>query len=145
MKAGTVTIFLLYLSSLFYLLFFSGYRHSVQGLIDYNLVPFKSIVNYILAFDGFSFYLLKDNFFGNINAFVPFGLLLPTLFERLRSIKTIIIISFFMSLSIEITQIVFRVGSFDVDDTILNTTGAIVGYGIYCLFLKKVRNGKIYY
>ena len=33
-----------------------------------------------------------------------------------------------MSLLVEILQIVLRVGSFDVDDLILNTLGGIIGY-----------------
>ena len=37
-------------------------------------------------------------------------------------------VTFELSLVVEILQIVFRVGSFDVDDLILNTLGGMLGY-----------------
>ena len=37
-------------------------------------------------------------------------------------------VTFELSFVVEILQIVFRVGSFDVDDLILNTLGGMLGY-----------------
>ena len=31
----------------------------------------------------------------------------------------------------ELTQLIFKIGSFDVDDILLNTTGSILGYLAY--------------
>ena len=39
--------------------------------------------------------------------------------------------AFFISLTIEVIQLLTKVGCFDVDDMILNTLGAALGYGIY--------------
>ena len=39
-----------------------------------------------------------------------------------------LILSFLLTLSIETIQLVFKVGSFDVDDMFLNTLGGIAGY-----------------
>ena len=42
-----------------------------------------------------------------------------------------ILVGFFISLLIEMTQLAFNVGSFDVDDLILNTLGAVTGAVLY--------------
>ena len=41
------------------------------------------------------------------------------------------LLGFFLSFCIEITQLVFKVGSFDVDDLLLNTIGGILGFLSY--------------
>ncbi|MEG2700632.1 MAG: VanZ family protein [Hungatella sp.] len=38
----------------------------------------------------------------------------------------------------ELTQLIFRVGSFDVDDLFLNTCGVILGFWIYKI-VQKIR------
>ena len=40
-------------------------------------------------------------------------------------------LGFGFSLTLETLQLIFMVGSFDVDDMILNTLGAAVGFGAY--------------
>jgi len=44
-----------------------------------------------------------------------------------------LILSFLLTLSIETIQLVFKVGSFDVDDMFLNTLGGIAGYICVCM------------
>ena len=39
-------------------------------------------------------------------------------------------------LAVELAQLVLRVGSFDVDDIILNTLGAWIGYIAFRLFIQ---------
>lgn len=56
-----------------------------------------------------------------------------------------ILLSLGMSLCIETTQLIFRVGSFDVDDLLLNTLGGALGYLAYSmvqLFRIRRRHGK---
>lgn len=117
--------FLSYLFLLSYLLFFSQYRHSVEGLLSYNLVPFKTIVNYFSTFEGLS---ITDQFIGNILAFVPFGFLLPLIASSLGSFTLMLGNTFVFSLLIEISQLLFQVGAFDVDDLFLNTLGGVIGF-----------------
>jgi glycopeptide antibiotics resistance protein len=117
--------FLGYMGILFYLLFFSAYRHSVEGIVSYNLIPFKTIILYFQHFNGLA---LTDQFVGNILAFVPFGFLLPLIFSRSVSFLRIFGYSLLLSLTVEVAQLLFRVGAFDVDDLILNGLGGIVGY-----------------
>ncbi|MGK5652710.1 VanZ family protein [Brevibacillus formosus] len=67
--------------------------------------------------------------FGNIAAFIPFGILIPLLY-RVRFGK---FISLFVLaiLVLEIFQALTYLGSFDVNDVISNTLGAAVGYVAY--------------
>ncbi|MFZ3588466.1 VanZ family protein [Bacillus sp. DJP31] len=140
-RAVIVLCFFSYITFLFYLLFFSAYRSSVQGLIDYNLIPFKSIFAYISNFELFRVSMVTDNFFGNIAAFLPFGFLLPLLWRNISFTK-IALYSFSFSLLIEISQFVFRVGAFDVDDMILNTVGGGFGYLMIALILTVIKRRK---
>jgi glycopeptide antibiotics resistance protein len=107
-----------------------GWKHA-------NLKPFSTI---------FLFYRSKrlreeykyNNIGGNIIGFVPLGILLPALFLSLRSFWKIGLISFCISLLFETTQLFTGLGSFDVDDIILNTTGGIAGYLLFLLLVKIV-------
>jgi glycopeptide antibiotics resistance protein len=63
---------------------------------------------------------------GNFVAFIPFGIVFPLLF-RCNFIRFIIL--FILSITIlEILQMLTRLGSFDIDDIIINTLGAAVGF-----------------
>ncbi len=109
-----------------------GWKHA-------NLKPFSTI---------FLFYKSKRlreeykyiNIGGNIIGFVPLGILLPALFISFRSIWKIALVSFFISLLFETTQLLTGLGAFDVDDIILNTAGGIVGYILYLGLKKMIRN-----
>ncbi|MEY8356188.1 VanZ family protein [Lachnospiraceae bacterium 54-53] len=132
-KMGWV-IFVFYLILLAYFLFFSDYfgRGShVNEEYAYNLVPFKEIRRFIVyrhVVGTRSFFL---NIVGNIVGFMPFGFFLPVISRRSRRWFNTVLLSFLFSLSIETVQLVFKVGSFDVDDMIMNTMGGILGYILY--------------
>ena len=78
-----------------------------------------------------------DNIGGNIIGFVPLGILLPALFLSIRGIWRIALVCFCISLLFETTQLLTGLGSFDVDDIILNTLGGIIGYLVF-LGLKRI-------
>jgi glycopeptide antibiotics resistance protein len=77
------------------------------------------------------------NTLGNIALFLPLGILLPLTFDRFRSLKRVIAIAILVSLSIETIQFFSRfIGSLravDLDDVLLNTFGALLGYVVYRL------------
>ena len=66
-------------------------------------------------------------------AFVPFGLFLPILVKRVQSLGKTLLLGFDFSLLVEIVQLFSKVGSFDVDDVILNTLGVCIGYVLFGL------------
>lgn len=101
-----------------------------RGVYSANLRPFKTIrmyINYYYEINGF------DNLFGNILAFIPFGMLVPIAFKDCSKFWHTLLYSFWLSMYIEIFQLISHFGEFDVDDMILNCTGAVLGYAIYAI------------
>ncbi len=134
--------FAAYLAYLFDLVFFR-YRATFRGINNMttfnfylehsaNFKPFKTILNYMNNIGNINNNIIITNILGNIAAFMPFGIFLP-LALRFKGIISILIHSFILSLFIETIQMTFRVGSFDIDDIILNTLGGLLGYVIYLL------------
>jgi glycopeptide antibiotics resistance protein len=95
-----------------------------------NLIPLASIIQLITETNST---VANINIVGNLVLFVPLGFLLPLLFERLRSFRPLLWRAAVISIVIEIAQIVTRARATDIDDVILNTTGAAIGYAIYGL------------
>ena len=89
-------------------------------------------------------FALFTNVFGNVLGFVPYGFILPVITGKMRNSFFIILSGFVISLTIEVIQLITKVGCFDVDDMILNTLGAALGYGIYavCDRIRRKINGK---
>ena len=67
------------------------------------------------------------NIVGNVVCFMPFGFILPIITRLGERWLNTLLLSFLLTLSIETIQLVFRVGSFDVDDMFLNTVGGRPG------------------
>ena len=63
---------------------------------------------------------------------IPFGFFLP-MASRYRSLLGTVFYSFGLSLCVETFQLFSRVGSFDVDDLLLNTIGGLAGYIIFVI------------
>lgn len=84
------------------------------------------------------------NLVGNIVALVPYGLFLPIMSPRNRSLWHVALLTFDFSFVVEIIQLVSKVGSFDVDDLMLNTLGGILGYLLFMMldWFRRKRYGK---
>jgi glycopeptide antibiotics resistance protein len=109
-----------------------------------NFVPFKTIYFYLFLAD-INLSIRIENLAGNIIGFIPFGVILPLLSKRVFKFNTVILLTFCLSLTYEVLQLVFEFGSFDVDDLILNTLGGILGYfpiKIFRVFGKNRRRKK---
>ena len=132
--------FVVYLMVLTYFLFFSErYGRAGAQIYRYNLVPFREIRRYIQYRHLFGWEYFVVNIYGNILAFVPFGFFLPIVSKSNRSFWTVTLYGFEFTLGIELVQLSFQVGTFDVDDIIMNTLGAILGYILFALFKKKLK------
>ena len=121
--------FIAYLFVLFYMLFFAE-AFGRTGHVEeyrYNLTLFREIKRFYHYGQSHSWYLFLINVVGNVVVFIPFGMFLPRLFTRCRNILLTMLLSLEFSLAIEITQLLSRVGRFDVDDLLLNTIGGIMG------------------
>lgn len=75
----------------------------------------------------------------NLVLFVPLGFFMPFLYKKYLHIKTVALTGFLFSLSVEIAQM-FGWGSSDINDLIINTAGACLGYWIYYLLSKILPN-----
>lgn len=107
----------------------AGYRSA-------NLIPFQTITNFIKMKD-FSSLRAFSNTVGNIAVFLPLGYLLPILTRKINNLYKVFIVSISISILFESLQYVFYLGTLDIDDVILNTTGGVIGYIIY-YFIKKL-------
>lgn len=71
---------------------------------------------------------------GNIAMFIPFGLLVPLLFQHCQRLWLILLLGFSTSLTIELIQTFFtmtRRGT--LDDLVFNTSGAVIGYSLFVI------------
>ena len=59
-------------------------------------------------------------------------MILPVIWPKTGKVLRILLLSFEFSLCVETIQLVWKVGSFDVDDLLLNTIGALAGYLTFC-------------
>ncbi|MBW7644751.1 MULTISPECIES: VanZ family protein [Geobacillus] len=113
-----------------------------------NFIPFKTIIYYLFLAD-INLNIRIENLVGNIIGFVPLGFTLPLLSKRFQNLKAVIITTSSLSFTYEILQLLFGIGSFDIDDLILNTLGGVMGYlPIKLIYLtinskKKYQNNKI--
>lgn len=114
-KEFSLILFIAYLLILFFIV---TYPVNEYGYNNYNL--FKELLRYKIGSSGFF-----NNIIGNILLFIPFGMFLRYYFKL--KVISLILITIFYSLSIEVTQILIN-RVFDIDDIILNLTGSIIGY-----------------
>lgn len=144
-RAASTLLFILYLVLLFYFLFFSEtFGRAYEGReYSYNLEPFREIGRFWNYRAELGMAAVFTNIAGNVLCFVPFGAILPVLNRRARNFFVIVILSFEFSLLVECAQLISKVGSFDVDDLLLNTLGGFLGFLLFtlCNRLRRRRYG----
>ncbi|MBQ8859901.1 MAG: VanZ family protein [Ruminococcus sp.] len=118
-----------------------------SDIIETSLVPLCSYYGILTkGWDGEGLYIAQS-LMGNVILFMPLGLLLAVLFREKKYKFLIVILSaFVVSLSIEIIQFSFSIGTFEVDDLIHNTLGAVFGLLIAdCVDLIDLHNKDTFY
>lgn len=118
------------------LLFFRGRYYAVYS---YNLQPFETIGHLLFDRHLYSFDHWIKNLFGNIVLFIPLGFILPALHRNLIRLFPFLISVIMLLFIVELIQLVTFVGSFDVDDIILNTLGACIGLVLTKTIYNKMR------
>ncbi|MEG1495359.1 MAG: VanZ family protein [Bacilli bacterium] len=108
---------------------FSNYRSNIlieHGIMfrEYNLIPFHSIINLFQSQLGqkFAIYNIAGNFF----MLTPLAILLPMISKKFKKTKFFLPVIIILCLFIEIAQYITGLGSFDIDDIILNLSGAFI-------------------
>lgn len=77
----------------------------------------------------------------NVILFVPFGFFLPVLYKKAQDFRSVALIGFLFSLSIELAQM-FDWGTTDINDLITNTAGACIGYLLVNLLRRKLKQSR---
>lgn len=78
----------------------------------------------------------------NLIVFIPLGLLLSVNFKRSSFWRRFLFV-FSFSLSAELVQYVFAIGRTDITDIIMNTSGGILGLGLYEICRTYIRHEKL--
>ncbi len=140
-------IFVIYIGALIWLLFGRSwgwddglsYRQLVESRI--NLQPFYTIDNYLSVIihrpDSPFFQKCIIELAGNLGMFVPAGWLLPRIFPKMQRFFPFLLTSLGTIFLIEVIQLFTLLGSFDIDDVILNMTGILIGFITFTCFGSK--------
>ena len=132
-KITYVLLFLLYTILVLNLTIFGRFGNAG---IRYNLVPFKTIMDYFIHFHTFNLDIIFINILGNIVVFMPIQYFILKI-GNFKKFSSVFILSFFFVFFIELLQLVTQTGIFDVDDMILNLFGMFLVYFVMCNFVKK--------
>ncbi len=108
--------------------------YSPQLKKHFNLIPFHTITLFLRCLTPpYRPRLIRaaiTNLLGNILLFIPLGLLPPLLWSWAGKLWKTLLLAAGIVTAIELLQIFLLVGTCDVDDLILNVTGATIGYGL---------------
>ena len=133
MKDATGFFLLFYVCVLIYCFLLQRKPGGESGI---NLIPFAMIISYFgsmsFAYESI-FYLI-----GNVLCFFPFGFFYR-IYKRRFDYVQLILLPIVLSLLIEISQILFGMGDFDVDDIIMNAFGFYFGY-VLSFLTDKIRD-----
>ena len=143
-KAFIIKAFIAYILMVLFATLFGRFSDTLGG------INFELFSSYKRAFSTSSIFLWRDIAL-NILMFIPLGLLLPLLSKVFYKPYFTLLLSFSLTLGIEIVQLTTKIGAFDVDDIFNNFLGAVIGYCIIMAILSassknkhKIRNTLLY-
>ena len=135
-------LFILYIFVVYRLIIWKGwggfsYIAQCYGSIDIwkqsvlwslNIVPLR----FIFDVSGYTPVTWCKNVIGNFILFIPMGFFTPCLFPKVRvwSIRKYVLAMAALIIGIEIFQLLFMCGQCDIDDVILNLSGACLGRAV---------------
>lgn len=99
-----------------------------RGIAGSNLQPGHSLRQYA---DDYTFLGACKQVGGNLLIGAPFGIILPVLVPRRLRMVRVVLLTMLVMVLVELAQGALVEGrAFDVDDVILNTSGAIIAYAL---------------
>ncbi|MFJ6433096.1 VanZ family protein [Streptomyces sp. NPDC091416] len=97
-----------------------------EDLVTSNLRPGRSLRQYA---EDYTFLAACKQAGGNLVLGMPFGVLLPVLVPRRLRMIRMVLLTVMVIVVVELVQGALVAGrAFDIDDVILNTAGALLGY-----------------
>jgi glycopeptide antibiotics resistance protein len=80
----------------------------------------------------FRIYKVTDKqILGNFVMLLPLGIYLPLLYKKISGFIPVLLVSLLVAILIEVLQLATSFRSVDIDDVLLNTTGAVIGFILY--------------
>ncbi|MFI3207577.1 MAG: VanZ family protein [Eubacteriales bacterium] len=127
-------LFIAYVGFLIYFLLLSDVygRTGIRTEYAYNLELFKEITRFWQYRDVLGTWVVAMNLVGNVAIFMPFGFIIAMAGNH-RSFIRATAYTLLFSLCIETVQLVTKIGSFDVDDLLLNTIGGCIGFIVFSI------------
>ncbi len=132
--------FLIYFVALIFTIFLIDRRIVIDfGNIfnQFQLIPFDLLFNTLINSD-LGFRQLIFNYIGNFSLLIPFALLLVTYNKKYKSYKEMFKTLFIFTFLTELSEVILGVGSFDIDDIILNILGGMLFIFLYNKYLYKL-------
>lgn len=108
-----------------------------------NLIPLKTVLLYVKALGSRTLTLQNViiNLAGNCGVFMPFALFLPVSLPRLGRWWRFLIVMVCAVATIELLQLALLTGACDIDDLILNVSGAFLAFlALKLSFAKRLVN-----
>ena len=134
---------ILFLSRVSFFELFDGEREVERS---FNLIPFQSVIEFLLGNTENSRNFSYANLVGNIAIFIPLGFYISFFRKESRKdnilVKSILTV-FVVSLAVEIVQWLFVIGTADIDDIILNCIGGFVGILVFKMLIHIIKNERI--
>ena len=123
----TIVVFTVYILAVYHFTsagtFYEGLRYQLKIQNDQlNFIPFSNDIDFV-------------GYFLNIVLFVPLGILVPLVWKKMNKLTYILGTGLGFSLLIEVSQLLNNRRT-DIDDLIMNTVGAMVGFALYKVFDK---------
>lgn len=120
----TIVLLIIYLIAIIWILLFKlGVRFSYMEYRVVNLIPFREplLLNSKMDFGETTL---------NVIIFIPLGIYAGVLLRSWNLWRKIYFF-YLTSLIIESLQFIFRIGAFDITDTITNTFGGLIGFILF--------------
>ena len=139
LKEFFVVMFQVYLALLISVTIFPLRIGDIKVNLFVNFIPIvNSVKDLMMTINSMGFFMVKFwiiNILGNIILLAPLAFIMPIISKKFRSLKSVVILCFCTSLFIEFLQFlslfIGNLRSVDIDDVLLNTLGAFIGFGAF--------------
>ena len=130
---------LIYFACVYWITLGSRYPFCENEII---LLPFVVYIDMITSsWKSTGMYILFA-IVGNIILFIPIGMMISQISTIKHKCLLSGMVGFFLSLAIEVLQFFFLLGTFEVDDLLHNTWGAVIGCSITLVLIRKEKSIK---
>lgn len=131
-----ILVFIIYIITLFFITISLTLQfEKINTKESINIIPVNNLVEFIQnAVKTGNLSIVELKVFGNILLLMPMGFFIPLLWS-LKDDLYAVLFGLLVSISIEIGQLYLGLGA-DVDNLILNSLGALLGYLVYSVCYK---------